>query len=379
MKTLKNGFRRIRSGLLWDGRRWARLEVCLPGVAPGTWSRRRKKVKATTLAEAEAAHRQFKDAVQNPTVAKPVVNETFEAYVRKNWPISRDKRRPLSSEVAYREWSALTSRIFPAIGRLRFDQITESVIEDFAAGLLLRKSRPATVNNRMRIVRKVLAHAVRRADQVCPALRTWPASMKEDDVRNELTPEETRAYLDAFSTGVVRGGAGGQLASDYMTGLFRAARPLFVAAIDTGLARKDLLDLRWSEVDAVPGFILRTRAKTGIVSEIPISDRLRAALNTCRSRAVVDTTLVFTTPDGSPYSISTVGRYHRAALKFAGITRRVRFHDLRHSVASFLVSREVPLEKVAKMLGHSSIAVTKRYARVSAASMATVTRALNSR
>ena len=312
-------------------------------------------------------------------MAKPVINETFETYVRKNWPISRDKRRPLSPEVAYREWSALTSRIFPAIGRLRFDQITESVIEDFAAGLLLRKCRPATVNNRMRIVRKVLAHAVRRADQVCPALRTWPASMKEEDVRNELTPDETTAYLDAFSTGGVRGGAGGKLASDYMTALFRAARPLFVAAIDTGLARKDLLDLRWSEVDAVPGFILRTRAKTGIVSEIPISDRLRAALDTCRCRPVDSSTHVFTTPDGSPYSISTVLRYHRAALRFAGITRRVRFHDLRHSVASFLVSREVPLEKVAKMLGHSSITVTRRYARVNTASMGSVAAALNSR
>jgi len=185
------------------------------------------------------------------------------------------------------------------------------------------------------------------------------------------------AYLDAFSTGVVRGGAGGKLASDYMTGLFRAARPLFVAAIDTGLARKDLLDLRWSEVDAIPGFILRTRAKTGIVSEIPISDRLREALDDCRSRALVNATHVFTTPDGSPYSISTVLRYHRAALRFAGITRRVRFHDLRHSLASFLVSREVPLEKVAKMLGHSSITITRRYARVNSASMASVTKAFS--
>jgi integrase len=41
----------------------------------------------------------------------------------------------------------------------------------------------------------------------------------------------------------------------------------------------------------------------------------------------------------------------------AGVPR-VRFHDLRHSAATFLVSRGVPIAVVAQILGHSSIRVT---------------------
>jgi hypothetical protein len=54
--------------------------------------------------------------------------------------------------------------------------------------------------------------------------------------------------------------------------------------------------------------------------------------------------------------------------ELAGITRRVRFHDLRHTCASHLVmgtwGSPWPLADVAKMLRHSSITVTERYAHL---------------
>ncbi len=58
----------------------------------------------------------------------------------------------------------------------------------------------------------------------------------------------------------------------------------------------------------------------------------------------------------------------KAALRASGLTRRVRWHDLRHTCASSLVSgwwgRRWSLQEVKEMLGHTTIDVTQRYAHL---------------
>jgi len=75
-----------------------------------------------------------------------------------------------------------------------------------------------------------------------------------------------------------------------------------------------------------------------------------------------DTRLIRRT-DGTSYRAEINGYRLRA-----GITRRVRFHDLRHTCASHLLMGtwgvRLPIEEVAAWLGHSSTAVTQRYAHL---------------
>jgi site-specific recombinase XerD len=72
--------------------------------------------------------------------------------------------------------------------------------------------------------------------------------------------------------------------------------------------------------------------------------------------------LVFSRPDGSPMGDVRDGL--EGALKRAGVTRRIRFHDLRHTFASHLVMRGVDLRTVAQLLGHRDIKMTMRYAHL---------------
>ncbi len=71
----------------------------------------------------------------------------------------------------------------------------------------------------------------------------------------------------------------------------------------------------------------------------------------------VDSGHVFTTGLGTPLDAATVTRAFQRALKQAGLPHR-RFHDLRHSAATFLHAQSFTLEDVKNLPGHSSIVLT---------------------
>ena len=70
-----------------------------------------------------------------------------------------------------------------------------------------------------------------------------------------------------------------------------------------------------------------------------------------------DQGLVFTTRTGGPLDGQNVTRDFKRMLKRAGLPIR-RFHDLRHTAASFLLYKNVHPRVVADLLGHSEIRVT---------------------
>jgi integrase len=53
-----------------------------------------------------------------------------------------------------------------------------------------------------------------------------------------------------------------------------------------------------------------------------------------------------------------MARELNAYLKAAKITKRIRFHDLRHTAATMMLQAGAPVQHVSKILGHSSIAIT---------------------
>jgi len=65
---------------------------------------------------------------------------------------------------------------------------------------------------------------------------------------------------------------------------------------------------------------------------------------------------------GEPLNSSYVRELLHKLAERAGVDKRVHPHGLRHSYASFLMDQGVPIHHIRRMLGHSSIAVTERYA-----------------
>lgn len=76
--------------------------------------------------------------------------------------------------------------------------------------------------------------------------------------------------------------------------------------------------------------------------------------------------VVFCRDDGTPLTLWQLHERLEGVCRRAGL-RKIRWHDLRHSFASHLVQKGVPLRQVQMLLGHSSIAMTERTFRQASA------------
>ena len=116
--------------------------------------------------------------------------------------------------------------------------------------------------------------------------------------------------------------------------------------------------------------------KTVLEAEIPILDAYREALRVTEIRGGRGD-YVFRDASARRYSASRIRRAFFLAKKLAGIYRRFRPHDLRHTFGCRLASKSVGLQIIAKALGHTTTRMAERYARPSEEAMRIVVAALD--
>jgi integrase len=147
-------------------------------------------------------------------------------------------------------------------------------------------------------------------------------------------------------------------------------RVMILCGLRAGLRQGELLELRWEDVDLVKGVLRIRRAiydgvvdvpKGGRSREVPMSDELRAGFRELPSRSACG--LVWPGIAGANLSKGECKWPLWRACKRAGL-RRVGWHALRHTFASHLVMRGVPLKAVQELLGHEDITTTMRYAHL---------------
>ncbi len=135
---------------------------------------------------------------------------------------------------------------------------------------------------------------------------------------------------------------------------------LVLLAVTTGARRAELLGLTWQDVDLKRGIATFHRTKNRERRAVPI---VGEALELLRARARVrriDTALVFPGVAGKPLTVDTAWK---AALARAEITG-FRFHDLRHTAASYLAMSGATAPEIAAVLGHKTLQMVKRYAHL---------------
>jgi integrase len=136
-------------------------------------------------------------------------------------------------------------------------------------------------------------------------------------------------------------------------------RAVVEVALNTGMRKGEIQNLKWEDVDFLTGIITLTRTKNNEKKHLPMNERVRSILTEIKKRA--DTPYVFHNKEGKPYHFrKTFSR----ALTRAKISN-FHFHDLRHSFASYLAMKGVDLNTIRELMGHKSLAMTLRYAHLS--------------
>ena len=134
-------------------------------------------------------------------------------------------------------------------------------------------------------------------------------------------------------------------------------KPIVITALQTGLRRSNILNLKWDSIDFDFRYIeiLKQDNKGHKSIKIPMSDMLYEVL----SKIKPTSEYVFINPKTNmPYD--NIAKSFKNACKRAGI-KDFRFHDLRHTVATRLVEKGVDIRTVQEIMAHSSIVTTQRY------------------
>ena len=261
------------------------------------------------------------------------------------------------------------NHILPDFGSQPLDQISVSQVERFIAKLVVEKGLAKdTVDTIIKQLRRLFNYARKRK-----VVSENPASglgqlYSQAPVRHEridpLNPREVTVFLRKS-----RKHSPQHLA-------------LFLAAIHTGLRQGELVGLQWGDIDWNGQYLLVRRSidrvhrkithtKNSRIRRVDLPDELLcelAALRRVRKQYWLSKgnnrmpDWVFHNEDGGWLDASNLVRRHfKKCLTKAELHER-RFHDLRHTFASLLLTAGAPIAYVSEQLGHSSIELTvKRY------------------
>ena len=268
---------------------------------------------------------------QIPTVAQLI----HERYL----PFARTYKRSWTTDEGL-----LRNHVIPRFGDRYLDQVKKADIIDFISAHLLTH-KPGSVN-RVIILLRYLFNCAKRWE--IPGAERNPTEgiplLAEDNKKERyLAGDEARWLYDAVCRSENK--------------ILKFIVPMLIL---TGCRKREVLDAKWEDFDFERRLWRIPTTKLGKPRHVPLSDGALSILT--NMPRVKECPWVFANPKTKKPFVSIFSAWDTARSK-AGLAD-VRIHDLRHSFASLLINSGRSLYEVQKLLGHTQIKTTQRYAHL---------------
>ena len=286
---------------------------------------------------------------------KREINFRMSALIDRYWTHYGVKKRSASRE------KSVLEGVRTDLGKLFVREVDGDAVGRWYEGLTAaRKLSPGTAVRHFNVMHHMMAKASTVWSKETGIDRN-PADQVEvrrpDDGRDRyLSADELRRLKQALDEKTYRKG------TKAINQTFFRLRLIVLIAVTTGTRAAEIFGLRWSDVMYNEGLIaVRAKLKGGKMRYVPMLIELASELR--RFPAVIDEDRIFPPKAGATGERQRVEGSFEDLLERAEI-REFRFHDLRHTFASWYMMNGGDLYELAKILGHSNIKMTERYAKL---------------
>lgn len=321
--------------------------------ADGRAERIRKKSPVQTRRGAEEYERQLRGSLLGGTYGKEGAGEaapTLDEFAERFLGNADTNNKP---STAYAKKKIVENHLGPFFGAMRLNEIGPEDVERFKEQQVAAGLSPKSINNQLGALRRLLELA-----------REWGRIAVAPKVKELRLPPQSFEFL-TFDE-----------ADRFLAAAAERWATALTVALKTGVRPGELRALQWPDVDLKAGKIVVRRTlwrkkegtpKGGRSREIPLSPLALAALKKQQALTRLKSRYVFADSLGDPLTEHPLEGVVQATCRRAGIAKSAEFswHELRHSFASHLVMRGVPLKTVQELMGHATIEMTMRYAHLS--------------
>lgn len=255
------------------------------------------------------------------------------------------------------------------LGSYALADVTPSLIAEYrdklAGGVTIRGTQrsPATVNRYL----GALSHAF------TIAVKEW-GWIDDSPMRKVRKPTESRGRVRFLS-------------DDERARLLKVCKessnaflyPVVVLALSTGMRKEEIMGLSWDDVDLNRGRAILHETKNGERRAVAITGHALELLKEMSKVRRIGCKLIFPAKEIAPQKPQKpmdLRTPWETAVKKAELSD-FKFHDLRHSAASYLAMNGASLAEIAEVLGHKTLQMVKRYAHLSEGHTARVVTSMN--
>ena len=264
------------------------------------------------------------------SVNKIMFSELAEDYLRNSY----SGKYPNDQRMKLKFWSK-------CIGNIYISEITTLDISKVLNTLTDRLSN-ATINRYKAAVSVVFSYACLQYELPHNPVKNIPSKPEDNKRVRYLSNDERKRLFDACR----------------YSPWFKLYL-LVLTAITTGARKGELLRLRWSDIDFDRHTAYVSITKNGQPKVLPLT---KSVIEEMYKYKLNNNSLIFNS-EIKPDKAFCFNKNWKKALEVSEI-ENFRFHDLRHTTASYLAQSGASLLEIADVLGHKQISVTQRYSHL---------------